>query len=66
MGECQADIATTLDLFVPSKMPKVFNNVSLVKNVRLVPKVIDKGKMPPAKSLLAIVCVQRPGCPEWN
>lgn len=64
MGECQRDIATTVDLFVPSKRPKAFNNVCVVptntpSQLRLALKVIDKVQMPPTESLLAIACVQK-------
>lgn len=75
MVECQPNIAATVDLFVPSKRPKAFNNVWVVpiyppfpppSQLRLTQKVIDKVKMLPTESLLAIACVQRSGCPEWK
>lgn len=70
MGECQTDITNTVDLFVVSKRPKAFNNVCVLPTktplVWLAQKVIDKRKMPPTESLLAVSCLQRSGCPEWK
>lgn len=55
MGDCQANTHTTLDLFAPppkkSQSPLIM--WALWKNVKVAPKVIDKGKIPPIQSLLA-------------